>query len=105
MRWNSYLEILNSKSNSKPIIDYFIDFPNDEWSTPLGQNDGLDFFENPPCLICCTNNSIAHPLLAMELAVAILDSARISTGSRLLKLVVVTLGKIPHQGGAKLLCL
>ena len=32
-------------------------------------------------------------------------SARISTGGKLLKLVVVTLGKIPHKGGAKLLYL
>ena len=44
-----------------------------------------------------------NPWLLVNMA--ILDSARISTGSRLLKLVVVTLGKIPHQGGAKLLCL
>ena len=41
----------------------------------------------------------------MKLVVAIWASARISTGGKLLKLVVVTLGKIPHKGGVKILYL
>ena len=42
----------------------------------------------------------------MKLVVKIWASTRTSTGEKkLLKLVVVMLGKIPHSSGAKLLCL